>query len=284
MRVIVREARGETAWTPGYHARLSLEFERRGARTVLVRRRHRGPLFVQRGFYPEGDRCHIYLLHPPGGLVAGDTLAVRVRVHPGAEVLCTTPAAGKIYRSHALLCRQRQTVAADNGAVVEWLPQETILFEGARADLATRVHLSGDARFIGWDIVSLGRAACGERFADGRLRQAFELSRDGQPLRWERATFDGGAPLLDAPWGLGRHRVCGVFIATVDQAGLASDLRARLPTASGRFVVSEFETLLLARYLGDSVAEVRRLFFMAWDRVRQATLGRGACAPRIWNT
>src|SRR5262245_14402851 len=116
----------------GWLASLDLEFARSGSRTVLARRSHVGPLIVQRPFYPEGDVCHVYLVHPPGGVVGGDTLELRARVHDGAHALITTPAATKFYRSEGRMARQVQDIALD-AAIFEWLPQETILFADAHA-------------------------------------------------------------------------------------------------------------------------------------------------------
>jgi urease accessory protein len=125
----------------GWEARLALEFEALSGRTRLVRRSHRGPLAVQRPFHPEADgTCHCYVLHPPGGVVAGDRLELDVLVRGAGRALLTTPAATKLYRrgegaaSHAL---QRFSVAS--GSRLEWLPQETIAYAGAESRLETRV-------------------------------------------------------------------------------------------------------------------------------------------------
>src|SRR4051812_15146446 len=168
----------------GWVAELDFGVVSRDAMSVLERRAHFGPVQVQRAFFPEGRGCcHIYVLHPPGGLVSGDTLSVRGEVGRGAHALVTTPAAGKVYRSgdgrHALQ-RQRFTVAAD--ASLEWLPQETIVFDRARVELDTRVDLAGNATFMGWEILCLGRSVGGEPFRSGRCRQRLELWRDGRPL------------------------------------------------------------------------------------------------------
>src|SRR6187402_782414 len=116
-----------------WHARLELGFSRSGSRTVLARRRHFGPLIVQRPFYPEGGICHVYLVHPPGGIVGGDQLALQVEVERDAHALLTTPAATRFYRAgpHPRAALNQQFVVQD--AALEWLPQETIVFDGARA-------------------------------------------------------------------------------------------------------------------------------------------------------
>src|SRR5262245_22778216 len=129
---IERSGAGERS---GWVASLDLEFAARGARTILARRASVGPLVVQRPFYPEGDVAHVYLVHPPGGVVGGDQLQLNVLAKQGAHALLTTPAATKFYRSDGRIARQRQDIIVD-AASIEWLPQETIVFPDARASIA----------------------------------------------------------------------------------------------------------------------------------------------------
>ena len=143
----------------GWRAHLQLRFaertapENRGgqgghaARTVLLEKRHEGPMLVQRPFYPEGEAvCHVYLLHPPGGVVGGDILQLDVRVESSAHTLITMPGATKFYRSAGPQATLGQHFSLDDGARLEWLPQDTILFPGARARTDTRFDLHGRAR------------------------------------------------------------------------------------------------------------------------------------------
>ena len=130
---------------------------RRTARRASRGASHRGPLVVQRPFLPEGPGvCHVYVLHPPGGLVGGDELTIDVEVDAGAHALVTTPAASKVYRTTGAVARQVQRLRVAGGATLEWLPQEAILYDGARAALETRVELATGARFIGIDAVCFG--------------------------------------------------------------------------------------------------------------------------------
>ena len=145
----------------GWLARLDLDFQVHGGRTVLARRRHEGPLRTLRSFHPEGAPCHSYLIHPPGGIVGGDRLEIDIRVGDGAHALITTPAANKFYRSAGATARQVQELRVEAGATLEWLPQEQSLFNAARVDSLTRVALGDSARFLGWEITALGRPASG---------------------------------------------------------------------------------------------------------------------------
>jgi urease accessory protein len=154
----------------GWHAELALGFERRGNRTVLATRRHDGPLVVQKPFHPEGPAvCHAIVVHPPAGIAGGDTLSLHASVGERGHALLTTPGAGKWYRSTGAGAEQRVAFDVRSGATLEWLPQESIVYDRAVASLATEVRLDATATFLGWEIVCLGRVASGERFTRGSL-------------------------------------------------------------------------------------------------------------------
>ena len=162
-------------------------------RTVLRDNRHCGPLRVQKALYPEGEGvCQAIVLHPPSGIAGGDHLLISATVGAGAHAQLTTPGAGKWYRSGGPEASQRLELTVEEGAALEWLPQETIVFDGARARMETRVRLAADSRFIGWDILCLGRAAAG-----GRLRRAGQQAECHKkishtpPFRRAQSPLDG---------------------------------------------------------------------------------------------
>ena len=269
----------------GWEARLALRFEQRAGRTVLAHRSHEGPLVVQKPFYPEGDVCHVYLLHPPGGVVGGDRLAIEIEVANDAHALITTPAAGKFYRSAGPASIQEQLLSVAPGAALEWLPQETILYARCRASLSTRVTLAPGARFMGWEVLCLGRPAAGEHFDAGLCRHRLELWCGDRPLLIERSTIAGGSELLRAPWGFGGRTVSGTLLATpADEALLATVREAVTVEHDDLFSATLLDSVLLCRYLGDSAESARRCFADAWRAVRPALLGREAQPPRIWRT
>jgi len=279
----------------GWKAALDLSFVRDGERTALSERRHSGPLRVQRPFYPEPSGvCHVYLLHPPGGVVAGDELRIEARVASGAHALLTTPAANKLYRSPEpqLQATQVQRLCLSAGARLEWLPQETIAFRGARAQLSTRVELSGDARFVGWEIMCLGRPAADERFDRGVLRPQLEVYRDGRLAYVERGLYEAGSPLMDAAWGLARQGVFGTLCCVAPNAARQLErVRARLArfdtaahSGMPRLAASAWDDCLLVRYLGQSAEEARIGLAAAWAELRPEIMGVEAVVPRIWRT
>jgi urease accessory protein len=267
-----------------WRARLDLVFEAQRHRTVLARKRQFGPLAVQRAFYPEGASCHIYLLHPPGGIVGGDRLDIDVQVAAGAHALLTQPGAAKVYRSAGSTAEQRQHLQVADGGVLEWLPQELILFPGARLRAETRVRLCGAARFIGWELLSLGRPVIGERFAPGRADLRLTLERDGRPLLLDRLRIDDGAG-LDGPSGLRGLPVSGTLVAAgADMDDLAA-VRAVIEQWPDLIVgATRLDDLLVVRALAHRTETVMHCFRAVWRALRPRLLDIEASPPRIWAT
>ncbi|MBI2778614.1 MAG: urease accessory protein UreD [Gammaproteobacteria bacterium] len=274
--------------TPTWRGSLDLRFSQ-GPDTVMQVVEARMPLAIQRPFYPEGaDVCHAVVLHPPGGMAGGDRLEIALHLEPGTQALLTTPAANKWYRSSGLPAAQIVRACVDTGAHLEWLPQESIVFDGALAHQTMRVELAPGATWLGWDITRFGRSACGERFDHGHWRNSIEVWRGGTPLWIDRQRLEGGSRLLDRPFGLSGMPVTGclAWLGQVVETTLAEEAR-RLWTAQprhGEAGVTRLEEGLLCRYRGPSSAEARAWFVAVWDMLRRHHRNRAACPPRIWNT
>jgi urease accessory protein len=276
----------EVSSTSGWRAKLELGFERRGTRTILARRRHEGPLLVQRPFHPEDDgSCHLYVLHPPGGVAGGDVLELELEVKSGSALL-TTPAATKIYRTKGPEAHVTQRLDVRDGAVLEWLPQETLVFGGSRTRMLTRVELAPGAGFIGWEITCLGRPASGDDFPLGELDQRVEIWQGGRPLLLDRLRATGGGPERAGAWGFGGRSVFGSLWANGTSPVLVAELRAGVqPSAPGElFAVTALGGLTVCRFLGVSGERARQALCRAWGIARSHLLGKSACAPRIWAT
>ena len=270
----------------GWQAELDLAFDRRDdGQTVLTRRRHNGPLRVLKPFYPEAATvCHLYILHPPGGIVGGDILNINVELDAGAHALLTTPAANKFYYCDERYASQSQNLVVVGDSRLEWLPQETIVFNGARAETGLQIDLQGNAQVVCWDIFCFGRPAAGELFRQGRFGMTQLISRDGRPVWRERSVIDGGA-VMTAPWGLQGKSVSGTMLATGCTPHHLELLRRheKLADEDG-FSVALIDEILAVRMLADRVDTVRQVFFTAWSILRPALLKRDACHPRIWAT
>jgi urease accessory protein len=209
-------------------------------------------------------------------MAGGDELELRARSAAGAHALLTTPGAGKWYRSAGPWAAQRLRFAV--AGALEWLPQETIVFCGARAQLDTEVRLGAHARYLGWEILCLGRTGSGEKFARGEMRLSTQVFRDDRLLWLERGRIEGGGMLLESAAGLQGRPVCATLIA----AGTGFDLAAC--RAIEDIAVTQLPGVLVARYLGDSSEQAKRLFARLWAVLRPALFGRDAQPPRIWST
>ena len=284
-------------------AKLDLRMEKKSRGTRLTRSRHRGPLYVQKPFYPEGpDLAHVYLLHPPGGLVSGDHLQISIDAKCDAAVLVTTPGAARIYRARDEQPLQRQSVTLDVGpnASVEWFPLETIVYNGANVELYTVINLTEESCFIGWEITCFGLPASGEPFVSGTFQQHYRILRKGRPLFIDRfsLTDTSRERMLSGSAGMNNHAVNGFFLAgpfaqtkgNGDTAERMEALMASLREASDELSLSKYGAiskvgdLFIGRYLGSSAEQSRKLFTAWWKILRPLVLGREACAPRIWST
>ncbi|MEJ2621909.1 MAG: urease accessory protein UreD [Candidatus Thiodiazotropha sp.] len=270
-----------SATTPGWHAQLKLGFRKTVKKTILAERFRHGPLSVQRALYPENDLCHIYLLHPPGGVVGGDSLHIDVDVGPQANALITTPGATKFYRSLGPTADQQQQLNVCGGSL-EWFPQENILFPNAQVALSTEIRLRDEAKFIGWEINCLGRPAIRERFDPGRAELKFTIWRDDQPLLIERMLIEDRQG-LDGAAGLRGHPVVATMVATLDGTSLIEAIR-QLDQQPQQIGITHTDGLLMVRYLGDSTERVRSHFKRIWQLLRPNIMNRPACEPRVWNT
>ncbi len=269
-------------------ARLSLGFSADAGCTRLTGRAHVGPLRVQKPLYPEGPGvCHAIVVHPPGGVVGGDRLAIDATVEAGAHAFLTTPGAAKWYKANGKVSRQEVRLRVDAGASLEWMPQEAIFFNHASVVLEHEVELAADAVYIGCEIVCLGRRACAETFDSGAIVQRTRIRRGGKWIWWEQGRLDGGGAALASPLGLNGMSVCATLIAVgapLSQDRLAQ-VRAAMPgAAGGQFGMTQMKQLLVARYLGHDSEAARRVMLDVWSQLRPHLLARAAQVPRIWRT
>jgi len=274
----------------GWLASLELGFEARGERSVLSRRRHEGPLRVQRSFHPEGAPCHSYLIHPPGGVVGGDRLEVDISVASGAHALVTTPAAAKFYRSAGPWARQNQRFRVASDASLEWLPALNILHGGARVRMHNRFELQPGARLLAWDLLGLGRPGSGDGFDTGACDAGLQVWHGDHPLLDERVRLDGGSPTLTAPWGLGGQGYLATLVAWPATPAMLDALREAMDSRPGPHPgctllnAEAGNGLLVCRWLAPAGEALWEALVASWSVLRPLVMGRPACPPRIWST
>ena len=279
-----------------WFAHLNLEFALRKRGVRLVKSEHQGPLYVQKAFYPEGPNCaHVYILHPPGGLVTGDTLSIDITAQTSTHVVLTTPGAGRIYKAREQGGTQTQniTLKLAQDSVIEWFPLETILFPGSHARMNTRVELESGASFMGWDVTCFGLPAndialdaCIENPAS--LKQSMQIWRAGRILLNERLVIDNNkSDVLNGSAGLRSFPVHGLMLAgpfADNQDTLIAALKEIQEQTKQLLAVSLVGEFLTIRYLGICTEEARKLFIFAWRLIRPELINKAPIEPRIWAT
>ena len=277
----------------GWKAHLDLGFKGSTLKTVLASRSQSGPLTVQRPFYPEGDICHLYLLHPPGGVVGGDELHINIDLKDKANVLITTPGATKFYRSGSVekqgkLATQNQILSVAKGCALEWFPQENIFFDKTHSKLVTRISLADNAQFMGWEINCYGRPASKESFKNGKVMSRLELYRDGKPIILDSLTVEkkGASKAIKSSTSLNGYPCFGTFIATHATPELLEKARSVVENIQGDCPIglTLLDDILVARCLGQYAEQVSTRLKLIWSALRMDILGQDACHPRIWST
>ena len=273
-----------------WHASLQLDYTLEGTRTV-ARHAHNGPLRILQSLYPEGDAvCHNVLVHPPGGLVGGDTLDITATVGPGAHGLVTTPGATRFYRSTGELALQRTHLTLAEGARLEWLPLEALCYNACNAENHLTLNLAPGAECMGWDVTALGLPHAGQPFETGRFVQHIEA-----PGRWlERGVIDAADHrLLESPLGLaGQRCVASLFFVVgtplerarrdtaLDAARAVMDAHALKASAGA---TSPNGQVLVVRALAPQVEPAMQLLQQVRAAWRAALWQLCAEPPRIWS-
>lgn len=273
-----------------WHAALSLDYLLEERRTV-ARYLHQGPLRILKSLYPEGNAiCHNVLVHPPGGLVGGDTLDMTVTVGAGAHGLVTTPGATRFYRSDAGLATQQLQAHIEDDARLEWLPLEAIAYNQCDALNRAVFTLAPRAELITWDITALGLPATDLPFEQGRFRQHLEI-----PGVWlERGTLDGqDTRLLNSPLGLAGQR-CMATLVFASGSPMAAERLAQGLEAGRQCleahdlrwqagVTSPNPQVMVLRVLAPVTEPAVQLLKQVWVAWRRAMWQLSGTAPRLWN-
>lgn len=279
-----------------WNAALSLSFSVANQKTVIDELNSYGPLRVLNLFYPEKDcdkarTCHCYLLHPPGGLVSGDCLNIDIRAQNKSRVLITTPSATKIYRADSNGIRQKQIITIKcEESDLEWLPQETILYDGAKPKLELLVKLDKKSTFIGSEIICFGRKTCGEEFKSGLANQRVSIYLEDVPLSIENLRLKGNSPLLTSCYGMrSQNCIASLYAYSNNESLLEQSCKSLVPKLEnfsknhgGDSAVSFRNHLCTVKYIGENSRIAHKFIIEVISHLRPAVSQREICIPRIW--
>lgn len=282
-------------------AKLALTFSHSAYGTQLKKTSRQGPLSVQKAFYPEGQECaHIYLLHPPAGIVSGDELNVEITIEDKGHVLVTTPGANRFYRAREDLSigdtKQTQVTSLHlaNEAIAENFPQETIVYEGADGFNTVDVHIKDNSVYLGWDITCLGLPSSDQYFDQGQYTQLNRLYCGDTLIYHDRIEISPKNKLLHHMAGLASKPVFGTFLvyapaqltAIKDRKLIIEALRDIIETENAQNLISitDIRGLFVIRYLGEQAHQCKNLFIKLWQYLRPLVIEASAIEPRIWHT
>ena len=254
--------------------------------TRLAGLHQRDPLSVRLPLPGRGDILEACLITTSGGLVGGDRLTISVNAEAGARLRVYPQAAEKVYRSLGDDSRVEVTLTAAADTWLEWLPQETILFDDARLRRRTGLRLAPGARVLAGEFLVFGRRASGERLSRGLIHDAWRVRRGGD-LVWADALHAEGdlARPLASSACLEEVTACASLVYAGEDAPAQLDaLRALLPAddAGARQALTAVNGLVVGRFLGEALA-VRRAYGVFWAAARQHRAGLPAALPRLWH-
>ncbi|MGB3508223.1 MAG: urease accessory protein UreD [Microcoleaceae cyanobacterium] len=270
--------------TKEWHGSLNLIYGKQNNTTQILTSKNQAPLKIQRSFYPEGkDVCHSMILHTAGGVVGGDRLSINIKLQPTSHALITTAAASKIYRSNGQVAKQNISIKVDTQACLEWLPQPTILFNGAEYRQDVKVELGPEATWMSWEIIRFGRSARGEKFLAGNWRSYTEVWQENYPLWIDRQWLKGGWEMVDSILGLAGNSVVGSFVfigqpvtaeIVTKARGLWNNFDSNISAETG---VTRLPKGMICRYRGESTINVKNWFLSVWDYLRLFYFKRPSC-------
>lgn len=277
----------QTSLEPGTTVRqfeglLRVRFERRDDATALADLHQKPPLRMLFPWVDDPLPLAVYS-NTAGGLVGGDRAVMEISAGPGTALTVTAQAAEKVYRSLGSDTTIANRLIVQDGGWLEWLPQETIIFERARLRRSMRIDLGTDAHVLAGEILVFGRIARGESVTTGLVRDAWEVRRGGRLLWADALHLDGeiGAVLAGPACFSGARAYATMIYAGEDSGAMLEALREHGLGDEG--AATCIGPLLIARWLSSDPRAVRRSFAGAWTFLRQQARGLPPVLPRIWH-
>lgn len=264
--------------------KLELNFALRKGRSVLTKHVHSGPFFVQRSFYSNDDKMspHVYLLHPPGGLVGGDQLILSVQLEFNSQALITTPGSTKFYRTNGRFASQKHIFKLSNDSILEWLPQSSIFFSKTKAKISTVFELSKGARMISFDMLCFGNCNQTTIMTPEEIDIYLYISLPDSIGFRDRLKMNALNYLNKLN---GFRMIASLFAFPVDKILLNQVRELIIPINNiqigGATLLDE---LLVVKLLSNDNQRLKNSLYRIWSAIRPNIIGKKAVVPRIWFT
>ena len=256
-------------------------FERLGGRTALSDCFASAPLkwFFPR---PSGDAKEAIIANVSGGIAGADKLEIHIDSGAATDVSIASQAAEKIYCALDTPARIRTNIRLGENCRFEWLPQETIVFDGARLDRSLDIEVGPGAEGLFAEVVVLGRAAFGEEFNSGRLLDRWTINSGESPV-WRDALEIDNRGTMDESAGMAGNSVFATLVYAGPDAPKHLDMLRELAKQTGEMSgATSLRGILLARFLAGEAGGFKASFACLIGELRSRLLGRSARAPRVW--
>jgi urease accessory protein len=222
--------------------------------------------------------CEVAIVNTGGGVAGGDSYRLSLALSEGAEVEATTPSAEKIYRSEGIPALIAMRLVLAPRARLFWLPQETLMFEGARLERKLEADMAGEAALVVAESLVFGRLAMGESRIEASLRDSWRVRRDGELVFADETRLKhAGAALDRQAVGAGARALATIVAAAPNIEARLPGLRAALDAASDGVEAgaSAFDGLIVARLLSTSPSRLRAALIAS-------IVALGGRKPRLW--
>ena len=276
-----------------WDASLELSFSSRDGITRLIKKKHRGPLMVQKALYPEDKGiCHAVILHPPSGVAGGDHLCVEIALDQDAQAVVTTPGATRWYKSNGCQASQSVNIGLARGAHLDYLPCENIVFDEVSALTNLTIHQDVGSSLMAWEMVQLGRVESGEMWRESNLSFNVRLILNERLVWADCSRIDSTSLSRDSTCGLHGHRIFGTMWISSSRLSReqSEELAAEMPwgptlrAGISYLDVSNGHSLVVMRALSHEAQDMREFFSSIWLRLRESACGLSPQALRWWRT
>ena len=261
--------------------RLALAFRRRETRTGIETFYQEGCLKTRLPRPQNPEICEAVTMNISGGVAGGDSLATTVELHPDARLSLASQAAERVYRALAEPACIATKITVHANAHMEYLPQETILFDGFSLRRSLEIELDESAGFLGVESLVFGRLAMGERVTTGTLRDSITLIRGGKRILQDitRLNGDVAAQLHRKAVGNGATAMATLILATPTAPEKLAALRSALTClpAGAHAGASSFDGILTSRILAPDGFSLRKILRAALAAIREEHP-----LPRVW--
>jgi len=254
-----------------------------GATSRLSTLYQRAPLRILLPDAPDEPIPLAVLLNTAGGLVGGDRLETEIDVGARARLVVTSQAAEKVYRSAGASVVVENRLAVGAQGWLEWIPQETIFFNGCRFKRRMTIEVADDGQILAGEILVFGRIASGERLERGQIHDTWEIRRNGR-LVWADGLWlaDGIAEVLGHPACFDGALAYGTLVYVGRDAGARVERVRKILGGNGLGAATQLGEVMVARWLSPAPERLRRSFARVWMGLRAGITGLPARLPAIW--